>query len=131
MLKRDGAGGFRLTEDTAGAPTAPATAIAAELVEACPAQDWLERHGERLRLSHVGRACLRRSLAEGDAFRAQHQVRVSSEREIDGTRRPVLLNEAESPLGWLKSRKGRNGSPLLIQPQYEAGERLPITGSRR
>jgi hypothetical protein len=36
----------------------------------------------------------------------------------------VLLNEGESPLGWLKSRKDRNGSPLLTEPQYEAGERL-------
>ncbi len=80
--------------------------------------------GRALRLSHVGRAWLRRSAAEGDAFRAQHQVRGSGEREIDGTRRPVLLNEAESPLGWLKSRKDRNGSPLLTGQQYEAGERL-------
>ena len=79
---------------------------------------------DALRLSHVGRAWLRRSAAEGDAFRAQHQLRGGGEREIDGTRRPVLLNEAESPLGWLKSRKDRNGMPLLSPQQYEAGERL-------
>jgi hypothetical protein len=123
-LKPDGAGSFRLTAPAAAAPTAPAKTIAAKLVEACLAQDWLERHGDALRLSHVGRAWLRRSAAEGDAFRVQHQVRAGGEREIDGTRRPVLLNEAESPLGWLKSRKDRNGSPLLTGQQYEAGERL-------
>ena len=123
VLKPDGTGNFLLTENTAAAPVL-VKAIAAELVEACLAQDWLERDGERLRLSHVGRAWLRRSLAEGDAFRAQHQLRGSGEREIDGTRRPVLLNEAESPLGWLKSRKDRNGMPLLTPQQYEAGERL-------
>ena len=50
-------------------------------------------------------------------------MRGSGEREIDGTRRPVLLNEAESPSAG-KSRKDRNGSPLLTGQQYEAGERL-------
>ena len=123
-LKRDGERGFRLTAARGSLSAAPGDIVAAKLVEACLAQDWLERDGERLRLSHVGTAWLRRSAAEGDAFRAQHQVRGSGEREIDGTRRQVLLNEAESPLGWLKSRKDRNGSPLLTEPQYEAGERL-------
>lgn len=36
----------------------------------------------------------------------------------------VLVNEGESPLGWLKSRKDRNGRPLIDDHQYEAGERL-------
>ena len=44
-----------------------------------------------------------------DAFRAQHQVRRFHEKEVDGVRRPILVNEAESPLGWLRSRKDRNG----------------------
>ncbi len=123
-LTRDGEHGFRLITGTAHSSATPGDFVAVELVEVCLAQDWLERDGERLCLSHVGRAWLRRSVAEGDAFRAQHQVRASGEREIDGTRRPVLLNEAESPLGWLKSRKDRNGMPLLTQQQYEAGERL-------
>ena len=33
-------------------------------------------------------------------------------KEIDGTRRPMLVNEAESPLGWLKSRKSRSGAAV-------------------
>src|SRR3972149_4283671 len=66
----------------------------------------------------------RRSGAEGDAFRGQHQLRTVSDREVDGARRRVLVNEAESPLGWLKSRKDRNGRPLITDHQYQAGERL-------
>ena len=46
------------------------------------------------------------------------------EREVNGAQRPVLVNEAESPLGWLKSRKDRNGRPLITEDQYQAGERL-------
>jgi len=61
---------------------------------------------------------------DGDSFRQQHQLRAIAEREVDGVRRPVLVNEAESPLGWLKSRKDRNGRPLITDDQYQAGERL-------
>src|SRR4030065_683546 len=61
---------------------------------------------------------------EGDAFRGQHQLRTVSDREVDGVRRSVLVNEAESPLGWLKSRKDRNGRPLITDDQYQAGESL-------
>jgi hypothetical protein len=59
-----------------------------------------------------------------DAFREQHQLRSIAEREIDGARRPVVVNDAESPLGWLKSRKDRSGRPLITDDQYQAGERL-------
>ena len=124
VIERNGAGAFALVGRAGGMPAA-AKPRDRGLVEACVGADWLETHGNNtLHLSHAGRASLRRSLAEGDAFREQHQLRRNSEREINGTRRPVLVNEAESPLGWLKSRKDRNGSPLISGPQYEAGERL-------
>ena len=123
VIERADAGAFALV-GRAGEMQAAAKSVDRGLVEACLDADWLETHGDALHLSHAGRASLRRSLAEGDAFREQHQLRRNSEREINGTRRPVLVNEAESPLGWLKSRKDRNGSPLITGPQYEAGERL-------
>jgi hypothetical protein len=94
------------------------------LVEFCLRQDWLERSGNDLVLSDAGRAMLRRSEAGDDAFREQHQKRAVQLKDIGGTRHPVLVNEVESPLGWLKSRKDRNGRPLISDPQYEAGERL-------
>ena len=98
--------------------------VAKSLVDTCLRQDWLERIGEDLVLSDVGRSMLRRAEAGDDAFRQQHQVRGAQLKEIDGIRRPVLVNDAESPLGWLKSRKDRNGRPLISDQQFEAGERL-------
>ncbi|HZP10441.1 DUF6456 domain-containing protein [Methyloceanibacter sp.] len=126
-LAPDGAGAYVLAQpegDTLAA-AAPQQAPSAELIAACLAQDWLEWERGRLVLSHTGRAFFRRQGAgHDDAFRAQHQLRVRAEREIGGARRELLLNEAESPLGWLKSRKDRNGRPLLSAEQVEAGERL-------
>jgi hypothetical protein len=59
-----------------------------------------------------------------DRFRQQPQRWRMQERDIQGSRRPVLVNEVESPLGWLKSRKDRNGRPLIDEYQFDAGERL-------
>ena len=94
------------------------------LVDNCFSQDWLARRGEDLVLSDVGRFMLRRAEARDDAFRQQHQLRAAQLKEIEGIRRPVLVNDAESPLGWLKSRKDRTGRPLISDQQFEAGERL-------
>jgi hypothetical protein len=93
------------------------------LVEFCLRQDWLERSGGDLVLSQAGRARLRRSETDGDPFREQHQLRAVTLKEIDGIRRPMLVNEAESPLGWLKSRKSRSGRPHRRQGARHAGAR--------
>jgi hypothetical protein len=100
------------------------TSVRKALVDFCLRQDWVERNGDHFVLSDAGRAMLRRSEAGVDPFREQHQKRAARLKEIDGTRRSVLINETESPLGWLKSRKDRNGQPLISDHQYEAGERL-------
>lgn len=34
------------------------------------------------------------------------------------------FNDAESPLAWLRARRGRDGRPLISEAQYMAGERL-------
>lgn len=35
-----------------------------------------------------------------------------------------LVNDAESPLTWLRARRGKDGKPLISDAQYRAGERL-------
>lgn len=98
--------------------------IAEDVLRFCLQQDFLERRGDDLMLSATGRAWLRRISADDDAFRSQHQLREVRLKEIEGTTRSVLVNDAESPLGWLRSRKDRNGRPLIASEQFEAGERL-------
>jgi hypothetical protein len=117
-IGRDADGAFRLEDGE------KATPLSRRIVEACLGEDWLEWQDKRLVLSKAGRARLRRTAAESDVFRQQHHLRATSPREINGVRRQVTVNDAESPLGWLKSRKDRNGRPLISEAQYEAGERL-------
>jgi hypothetical protein len=40
------------------------------------------------------------------------------------------FNDAESPLTWLRTRRDRNGQPLISDPQYLAGERLRMDFER-
>ena len=39
-------------------------------------------------------------------------------RPEDGTARGPAFNIAESPLSWLRSRKDRDGQPLISDPQF-------------
>lgn len=43
---------------------------------------------------------------------------------VDGVSRTVLLDEAESPLGWLRRRRDREGRPLIDDVCFAAGERF-------
>ncbi len=102
-----------------------ATAVlSGELADAFRRRGWLEEEGETLRLSDMGRAWLCRRTAETDPFLQQHQERVETTREVAGTHQPVVVNETESPLGWLRRRKDKNGAPLISDAQFQAGERL-------
>ncbi|WP_442756345.1 DUF6456 domain-containing protein [Methylocystis sp. JAN1] len=88
--------------------------------------EWTrEGGGRRLRISEPGRAFLRRAASHQstlDPFRAQHGA--YEKRPPEKGARPTLVNEAESPLGWLARRKGADGRPFLSSAQIEAGERF-------
>nr|WP_127090348.1 DUF6456 domain-containing protein [Aquabacter cavernae] len=49
---------------------------------------------------------------------------------VEGAHGLVELDLAESPLGWLATRKGRDGRALISAPQLLAGERLRLDFTR-
>jgi len=116
----DGKGGFLFSDQS----TNTRIPVPGRIVEACVSEDWLVRRGGSLILTEAARARLRRSAAGTNAFLEQHQIRAPAFREINGVQRQVTVNDGESPLGWLRSRKDRNGRPLIGDAQFEAGERL-------
>lgn len=120
LAKEDGS--LRLT--WRGKDAVQSHRVAPGLIRFCLVQDWCRLTGNRLAVSDAGRAWLRRLAAGDEPYRRQHQIRKTIEVEIGGARRPAMVNEAESPLGWLKNRKDRSGRPLISETQYEAGERL-------
>lgn len=80
----------------------------------------------RWAISETGRASLRRHRAGagGDPFGAQH--RDLAARTVAGEDGPerVTVNVGESPLDWLRRRRGPDGVPLIDAAAHEAGERL-------
>jgi hypothetical protein len=85
------------------------------LVEPCP---------DGYRISASGVAWLKRALSAAQPYQAQHQAREARIINFEGLKRPAIVNNAESPLAWLASRKDKSGAPLLASFQFEAGERL-------
>ena len=83
--------------------------------------------GWRYVITETGRAAMRRAAAsrsDDNPFGTQHRDLVEEAiPEDDGPAR-VSLNTAESPLDWLRRRKGPDGRPLIDAACFEAGERL-------
>ena len=86
-------------------------------ISPAPRQGWV--------LNDVGAAWLRRAMADGDPFLAQHRVETTGVfKNADGSFETLKVNGGENPLGWLRARRGRGGKPLLDEAQMEAGLRL-------
>lgn len=85
---------------------------------------WSAHVPPRLELTGEGASVARRLAAPAGVapLLAQHGEFVP--RSLEPGAQPVLVNEAESPLGWLARRKGRDGAPFLESAQVEAGERF-------
>lgn len=88
------------------------------------AEDLLEKSESGYVLSAAGRAWLKRQLALADAFQEQHQVRSIRTVKVEGVAQAAVINDAESPLAWLASRKDKHGKAMLEPFQFVAGERL-------
>lgn len=94
-------------------------------VQTLEARGLVEVRGGIRMISVSGAALLRRRRAEVDPFQAQHQARVRETLLDDsGSRDVVIRNRQESPLAWLRSRRGKDGKPMVDACEFEAGERL-------
>ncbi|NIJ42485.1 hypothetical protein FHS78_002787 [Parvibaculum indicum] len=74
--------------------------------------------------SEAGRAWYRRLEAAADPFQTQHRTLARKAHPDPAEKERVTVNEGESPLGWLRRRKGAHGKPLIGETEFEAGERL-------
>jgi hypothetical protein len=59
-----------------------------------------------------------------DRFRAQHLSLETRQILTEDGIAKVLVNDSESPLGWLARRKGRDGRAMISAQQFIAGEKL-------
>ena len=101
--------------------------VSAALVDAFRRRDWIaasQGTPEAFVLSDAGQGWIRRALAGDDPFAAQHRIETRREIATDEGTAIVTVNEGESPLGWLRRRKGADGRPLIDDHQFAAGEKL-------
>ena len=131
ILRRIADGRKAIAEDDGGArigrDRVPPVVIATLL-----SRDLIRRHASRLEATDMGHAFLRRRASPpkppvGETVageRAQHMRLLRGRREKGDAAARTVVNAAESPLGWLRRRRGKDGKPLLDERQVQAGERL-------
>lgn len=75
--------------------------------------------------SDAGRMFLRRALSGGveDAFQDQHRDVMAAPEALQAEG-ALQINAAESPLGWLSTRRDKSGAPMITAEQCLAGNRL-------
>jgi hypothetical protein len=109
-----------------GSGQAPCLVASADLVAAMYRRDWLQPVGANgFTVGEAGLAWLRRRQTKDDPWRAQHLATESRSIETEDGRKAVATVVAnESPLAWLRRRRGGDGQPLVSEVQFQAGERL-------
>jgi hypothetical protein len=93
---------------------------AAEALERYDLAVW---EAGRLRATGAGRARHRRRAGE-TPFLDQHRATGTAIVETDTGPARLRINLEESPLDWLRRRKDRDGTALIDEASYQAGERL-------
>jgi hypothetical protein len=120
VLAREGDGWFVVRRN--GRTDPPRLRVKPDMVAGFRVRDWIAPRGtepESFTLSPTGTGWYLRTLADGDPFAAQHQIRAGRVVvDAEGVERNVVVNEAESPLTRLRARR------LIDATQCEAGERL-------
>lgn len=138
LLRRLSANGARLVRDgTAWRLEAERTSgtsrgrIDETTVADAEARGLIAADGPAMTITDVGVALVRRALAGGEDFRAQHgAIAPDSISDDAGLMRQVARDRGESPLSWLRHRRGRDGRPMVEAVEYEAGERLRVDFTR-
>lgn len=99
--------------------------VATGLVSAGALEQRKVRTGVEVTINEAGLARLRRSALGngGDRFAGQH-FSIGERRDSAGEQAMLTVNEAESPLLWLRRRKGKAGHELIGDAEFAAGERL-------
>ncbi len=87
-------------------------------------QGWISLNADKWRLTRAGRFYVKRGMAQSDPFQEQHQERGVASISAEGRTENVVINHAESPLAWLRKRRGKKGRPFLSNTQFDAGEKL-------
>ena len=76
-------------------------------------------------LTKAGAAWLARHEQTGLGFRAQHgEMRREAVEDENRVTHRLWRDGAESPLSWLRSRRNKDGSPMIDDLQFAAGEKL-------
>ncbi len=128
---------YRLISAT-GTARKGGVSVSPEVVAEAEQKGWLLLGEGRVTLTASGAQSLRRALAGGPLDPDQAARRAAAGRQPaptstggaahTGRQEPVGqtvgFNEAESPLGWLRRRKDKDGQPLVSDAQFAAGERL-------
>ncbi|MCG6859147.1 MAG: DUF6456 domain-containing protein [Salaquimonas sp.] len=96
----------------------------AALVERCGRDGLIQCEGDRATLSPEGHAALRRRLHPDAGYVAQHGGLSVRHVELPQASQQVTINDGESPLTRLFTRKAHDGGSWLTRSQFAAGERL-------
>ena len=90
------------------------------------ARELVEVDSAGMRLTASGRAAAARLSGQPQAYRLQHGAVSSARATIAEAGVGALIDDAESPLGWLHRRKGPDGVSLIDDTEFSAGERLRL-----